>query len=722
MNNSRRHFIKQAVTTGAGLGLVHNAAMPLAQAADNATEVSLPDVSRLASRPPDMPFIPRRAASWWSTIEDLLWPEKQIRDKIKRRAAAFADAKIDMAINFGFHNRFDFSNYFGQVHGYYANVCEELHQYGIKFMDHFSCNHVCRPKNEAEHQTLKRNQRHATLLFHDPIAAAHAQYEGHFFRDLCSVDLRDGSRGYAFQYQFEAFCHSNPNFLEMHAKYLARLLKEVPLDAIEIDDMCDYPALAVCGCRYCRERFKRDYGHEIPPMTESNFWGDTAKHPYEWGNYDNPAFRDYIQMRTDRIVDHLKIIKSVIGNVPLQTCISSVGYIMHNSLAFDLEKLAPCLDFFMLENCGFNTGSVNWVAKDMQALLQKDIARQRGRAPAMALGYTIYEKGGYLGWAMARFWGTGNWSSTLNGRLTVDPPDAREQEEVIHEWNNWEVSHSDLDFREGHDVEEVRLIFNRYCKDNGWRDEQGREHLTRVQAWSNLFVRHNIGYRFLRADELADAEALKSGKTPLILDGVACVSDKQFEAISSFLVSGGNAWLALPFGTHDEKGNRRQTPLSTQLLESHQERIVEIRPAAEQDPIPQLIASQRFEPVVQQAAGEPGWALRLRIHNGVPVFHFLNTAMRAVPHPNIIDEFFGGVQILLDIESAVAYGKLSYRINLDIPENLQYEMMSPETKDQKQPVTITKENGYSLLQVDMSHLKIYGVIQPRNLIRLTSAR
>ena len=700
INNSRRHFIKQAVTTGATLGLVHNAALPDAQAA----EVSLPDVSKMVSRAPDIPFVPRRAASWWVTLEDLLWPEKSIKDKIKRRAAAFAEARIDMAINFGFHIRFDLANYFGQMHGYYANVCEELHQYGIKFMDHYSCNHVHRPKNEEEYKKLARCHRHHTLLFHDPQAAAHAQYEGHFFRDICEVDVRDGSRGYAWQYQLEAFCHNNPGFLEMHAKYLKRLLKEVPIDAIQVDDMCSYPGLATCGCQFCRARFKRDYGREIPPFEDKTFWGETQKPMLQWGNYANPAFRDFIQMKSDSVVDHVKLVKSVIGNLPLMTCCSSTGPMILNSLSLDLEKMSPYLDFFMLENCGFSIPSVNWVRMDAEALQQKDMARRRGGAPAIALGYTVYEKGGYLGWALARYWGVANWSSTLNGRLEVDPPDARETDEIIHEWNNWEVAHSDLDYREGDDVEEIRLVSSRYCRDNGWRDEQGREHWNRVQAWSNLLVRQNIGYRILRAEELAEAEALKSEKTPLVLDGVACVSDKQFEAISSFLASGGNAWLALPFGTLDEKGNKRPAPLSERLLESFKERITVIRPAAEQNPIPQ------FEPIVQQLTGAKEWVIRPRIHSGVPVFHLMNTAMQAIPHPTIRD--MGGTPILQDINSAVTDGKLSYRIKLDIPENIQYEMMSPETKDQKQPVTIMKENGYSILQVDMSHLKIYGVIQP----------
>lgn len=714
--NSRRTFIKKTVASGISLGLGGN----LSQTEANAQPASpviinpdLPDVSKFVSRAPDIPFIPRRVASWWATIEDLQWSQKHIRDKIKRRAGAFAEARIDMAINFGFHDRFDFSDYFGQLHGYYANVCEELHQYGIKFMDHYSCNHVTRPKNKDEYQKVMRGQRHALLLFHDPIAAAHAQYEGHLFHDLCEKVIRDGSRGYAWQYQFEAFCHNNPQFLDMHTKYLKKLLKEVPIDAIEVDDMCSYPSLETCGCPYCRERFRRDYGREIPPFEDKNFWGDTTKHTYQWGNYDNPAFKDFIQMKTDGIVDHLKLIKNVIGKLPLQTCCSSTGTILLNALSLDLEKMSPYLDFFMLENGGFSIRSVNWMGLDAQALQQKDIARQRGGSPAIALGYTIYEKGGYLGWALSRFWGVANWSSTLNGRLEEDPPDAREQEDVIHEWNNWEISHSNLDFREGRDMEEVRLVSNRYCRENGWRDDQGRELWNRLHAWSLCLVRHNIGYRFLRTDELANPDALKKEKTPLIVDGIACVDDKQYAAISSFLASGGKVWLALPFGTHDEKGNQRKEPLSEALIKSFRNRITIIQPAVDQDPIPGLISSRQFEPVIQQVAGGQGWVMRIRYHKGVPVFHLMNTAMKAIPHPSIKD--LNGVPVLQDIESSVADGKLSYRLKLNIPENISFEMMSPDTGNQKQSVEITKEKrGYSTMQVDMDKVKVYGVIQPLN--------
>lgn len=708
--NSRRKFIKQTLASGIGLSMGGTSLSNTPNVKPQINEISLPDLSKMISTPPDIPFVPRRVASWWVTIEDLQWSQKSIRDKIKRRAEAFAEAKIDMVVNYGFHIRFDFSNYFGQLHGLMANACEELHQYGIKFMDHYSCNHVQRPKNEDEFHKLHRSHRHHVLLFHDPMAAKHAQYEGHRFQDICEVDIRDGSRGYSLQYQMEAFCHNNPGFLDMHTKYLKRLLNEVPIDAIEVDDMCDYVGLAACGCKYCRERFKRDYDREIPSFSDKSFWGDTTKPMLHWGNYENPAFRDFIRMKTDGIVDHVKLVKSVVGDMPLMSCCSSTGPITLNSISLDLEKMSPYLDFFMLENVGTNIHSVNWVSKDAEALHQKDIAKQRGESPAIALSYTIYEKGGYMGWALSRFWGVANWSSTHNQRLIEDPVDAREMEEVIHEWNNWEVEHSDLDYRKGEDLVEVRLVSNSYCRDNGWRDENGKEHWDRLKAWSTHCVRHNVGYRFVRARELSDSTSLLSEKTPLVLDGVACVSDAQFNAISNYLDSGGEAWLALPFGTHDESGFKRTNPLSNQLIRSFKRRITMINSSIDSDPLDELIKSKKFSPILTQTGGDKRWAARIRFYNGQFTMHFMNTAMKAIPHVSIKDN--SGAAIIQDIDSFITDNVLAYEINKNIIPVDEYVLLSPETKGGKRAIELKQgRRGRQSMKVNLNDVKIYGIIQ-----------
>ncbi len=656
------------------------------------------------------PFVPTHAASWWCSIEDLLWSEKQIVDKIKRRAAAFAEAKIDTAINFGFHFRFNFANYFSQLNSYYANVCEELHKYDIKFVDHYSCNLIARPRGEADLKRIQREHRHIVALFHDDVAAEYAEYEGHRFNDLCQVDLRDGSRSYARQYQTDLFCHNNPGFHDMHEKYLRRLMEEVPFDAIEVDDMCDYAGPSACGCRYCRDRFKRDYGHEIPPFGEKDFWGDTSKPMLQWGNYENPVFRDWLRMKSDSVADHVKMVKGIIGDKPLMTCCSSTGPIVLNSVALILEKMAPHLDFFMLENVGTSIGGVNWVRMDAEALQQKDIAQKRGNAPAIALSYALYEKGGYMGWCMSRFWGVGNWASTLNQGLEEDPADCLETEALISQPNNWESAHSNLSYLEGKDLAEVRLVSSSYCRENGWRDDNGLEQWNKVQAWSSKLVTSNVGYRFVRSAELSDANALTSESTPLILDSLGCVSDLQFKAIKTYLSKGGTAWLALPFGTHDDKGYKRNVPLSEELIKSNYKNLILVETAKSIDVLGKLIQKGRFHPVLRQISGDQRWAVRIRIHGDKPVIHFMNTALIAISHPTAKNIY--GTPVLKDIDSKIADNKLVYEIKLKNISLQDISLMSPELGKEvrKLEISAVKKDTY-ILKVDLTGVKIYAVIQ-----------
>ena len=706
---NRRKFLQLAAMAGAGLGLSNGF------------------MKAFAGRAASGRFIPNRAASWWCDISDLQWPEKHVIDKIKRRADGYAQAGIDTAINFGFHNRFDFANYFQGLHGYYANVCEELHQRGIRWMDHYSCNHVSRPRDEKDLRYIHKYERHAVLLFPDAMAAKFAQYEGHFFQDLCEVDLRDGSRGYAKQYQFEAFCHNNPGLHDMHGKYLRRLLKDVPFDGIEVDDMCSYPGNTTCGCKYCRDRFRRDYGHEIPDFSDKEFFGDTSNPSMlEWGNYANPVFRDWIRMKSDSVRDHVKMIKEILGDKPLMTCCSDTGPIILNAVALDLEKMAPYLDMFMLENVGTNVRNVEWIDMDAEALNQKDIAAKRGNAPAIALSYELSEKGAYLGWALGRFWGAANWSSTLNGRLEEDPPHAMEMEDVISRSNNWEKKYSDLHYWEGHDVVEVRIANNRLCRENGWRDAAGHEHWDRSKAWSIQLVQHNIGYRFVRSEELTDAATLSAERTPLVLDGMGCVSDQQWAAIKSYLASGGAAWMALPFGTHDEKGYERKKSLSEELKKggykgliivesavtaAHENAATNAEPVdAPAGPLAKLIASGRFRPILRQVKGDRRWAARLRAYDGVgTVIHFMNTGLLSTP-----DEIkdLSGIPLMKDIVSLVTDNRLEYEIDTTRVKLAGLTLMSPELEGEKRPIAVTaRKNGHAVIRVNLDGVAIYGVGQ-----------
>lgn len=700
-NTNRRKFIKLTTVAGAGMGLAHSTAATFAR--------GLNIIPNIKNNSDAAAFIPNRVASWWCELEDIMWPQVQVVDKIKRRAEAFAKAGIDTAINFGFHNRFDFCNYFKQLHGYYATVCDELHKNGVRFMDHYSCNDITRPRNEEDFKYVHKYERHAVLLFPDWEAAKYAQYEGYFFNDLCEVDLRDGSRGYAAQYQFEAMCHNNPNFLDMHKKYLVRLMKEVPFDGVEVDDMCSYPGNKTCGCKYCRDRFKKEYGHEIPAFPDKNFFGDTSKDMLEWGNYENPAYRDWLRMKAESIKDHVKMMKEVLGDKPLMTCCSNTGPIILNAVALDLERMSPYLDLYMLENVGTNIRNANWLDMEAEALLQKDIAEKRNNAPAMALSYALFEKGAYFGWALARYWGVSNWSSTLNGRIEKDPEHALEAEDAISKTNNWEKQNSNWNYRDGKDVVEIRVVNNGLCRENGWRDENGKEHWDRSKEWAVQLAKQNVGYRFVRGIELADAAALSNDKTPLVLDGLGVVSDKQFAAIKSYLSKGGTAWVALPFGTHDEKGFKRSTPLSQELLKSKYKNLTVIDTVLNSSPIKKMLETGKFKPIIKNVKGDERWVARLRTYNGKTVIHFMNAGLVAVAD-SIND--LSGVPLMKDIVSDIKDNNMSFEINTSRVPLQNLSLISPELNEQKRTVAISRKGDKATISIDCSGIDIYAVAQP----------
>jgi len=651
-------------------------------------------------------FKPKKMASWWNDIDVVLWPDITVKNKIKKRAKAFHEAGIDAVMNYGLHMRFDYADYFQNVHGYLKDVCDELHKYGIKFVDHYSCNLIERPRDLDEFYKLHRSHRHHILLHKDFKAAEYAQYEGHNFRDICEVDLRDGSRGYTPNYQAELFCHNNPGFLDMHKKYLQRLIEEVPIDAIEVDDMCEYGGLTVCGCEYCRERFRRDYGYEIPPLDDKEFWGDTSGHHYTWGNYKNPAFRAYLKMRNDSVKDHIRMVKETVGDIPLFTCCSSTGPMILNALSLDLENSEDILDLVMLENCGLIPNAVNWVGKDAEALQQRDIAKKMGNAPAIALSYTTFDDSAYFGWALARFWGATNWSSTMSGRLDDVPDDLPKEEQLVKSIYRWEEQFSPIDPLKCEDIVNVRLVNSRYNRVNGWRNEKGLEAWNLVNGWAQAFVRNNVGYRFVRYIELGDAEALLSENTPIVMESNACVSDAQFDAIKTYLSNGGKMIMTLPFGLNDENGFEREIALSEELLSANYPGLIIVKGSED---LPDLIEKGIVSPTVKILSGDKRRVFRAKIDSEKRLMiHIMNTALTGVPHKWI--STFGN-KVLDKIESQLTDHIYEIEVSGEaLPELRDCKVKSFEFAGNKD-IDITKtENGYKI-RFDLSGSGIYAVIE-----------
>jgi hypothetical protein len=671
---------------------------------------------------------PQRVASWWSILEDLLWPEKEIREKITRRADALAAAQVDTVIQFGFHLRFDFAPYFGALHGYLAAVAEALHARGIQFVDHFSCNVVARPRDNARMWGYHEHERHHVALYPDAVAAETMSYAGYRYNDLREIDIETGQAVYCETYDSELFCHNNPDYLAMHEAYLRRLFADVPLDGLQQDDMTFYAYFRSCGCPYCRERFKNDYGYELPQITDKSFWGDTSQPAWEWGNYDNPVFRDWVQMRYRVTADHLAMVKRAIGpDKALMTCSALCGPMYMNPMGLSYELDIESCDWVMLENCGLDVGTTQWANMEPEALLHLAVARtkwinpvdgsrpfdfaqdgsslKKKATPAMACSYTIFEAGAYLGWAIARFWGVANWISTLTGRLPDKPVDAKEEGALIAPYNNWEVANAPEPLGEG--FPEIRVGFLRANRDNGVRDAEGREYWRHVERWCWALLERNIGYRLVVSKEMSDTESMTAEMTPLVVDSAACVSDAEATGIEAVLNNGGSVWIITPFGTHNADGSAREVSVLKKLqAKDWGGRLVVAKQETGTALLEEMIASGKLTPRVKVISDNHDWRVRLRQSGNGIVVQLLNGKLEGIK-----DEKY---DVLRSINSSASSEPVVIEIDttgIPIKDAATAKLRSPELESTPEVAMENRKDGKIRLAVDVSGFKVYGEVE-----------
>ena len=230
-----------------------------------------------------------RMTTWWIRWEDLNWPTPDNLDKIKRRAAAFAEANVSAAIIFGAHFRWDYLPMFPLLHDYIAEVAQQLHSYDIKLFDHHSVNLVHRYNTREEMRHVMRDSGPHLPWCPTWEAAATWEYQGQKLNDWRMIDVKTGKPLYFPQYTGEGFCHRNPGYIEAYKTYLKQLIQDTNIDGLSADDAMYYAGLNACGCAHCRAELKRRTGVELPPVTDQSFWG----------NWDNPAWQAWLDLRQD---------------------------------------------------------------------------------------------------------------------------------------------------------------------------------------------------------------------------------------------------------------------------------------------------------------------------------------------------------------------------------------------------------------------------------------
>jgi len=268
----------------------------------------------------------RRLVNWWLRFEDLNWPSPDNVDRVKRRAEKMAEANITSAVLFGCHFRWDYLPYFTLLHDHIAAIAEELHKYNIELFDRHSVNLIHRYDTPEQMRHVMLHSGPHVPFSPSREAAACWEYKGKKLNDWRMVDVKTGDVLYFPQYASEGFCYNNPEFIEAYADYAKRLVADTGIDGLAAEDPVHYMHFLSCGCPHCRAELKARIGMELPSYEDRNFWG----------NWDNPAWKEWIDMRFDsgkRFFE--KVMPQLPKDFPVTTCGSDSAAAGMNGKASD---------------------------------------------------------------------------------------------------------------------------------------------------------------------------------------------------------------------------------------------------------------------------------------------------------------------------------------------------------------------------------------------------
>lgn len=531
---TRRSFVQSLGGVALGTGLISN--FPIAVSAIETA------VANNSAKTNDRPRY--RAIGWWLTFDDLTWPNPELMDQIRRRADQCAASGVNCCIVFGAHLRWDFMPLWERFHDELRFVADELHQRKILLFDHHSATLVHRPRNRDEALDIWRRNRHHISFYPSREIAATWQFEGSHLNDWRMLDVETGAPVFVPAYTAEQFCMNHPGFRKGYAAYVKKLLADTGMDGLMSDDMIFYADWRACSCQFCRDRFHREYGHDLPPVSDTNFWG----------NRRSQGFRDWIKMRFQTPADFLAEVKKALPeNFPLLTCCSSSDNFYLPGFGMSYQDFIQSCNHVMLEMVG-QTPAIEgtWDDRVPSQLLHLDIARKHN-TPCFGLGYGFFPDTAFFIWAVNKFLGSDCWFSTVKGRLNATPTELTalaDDSELVSEGFNWEKRNPEL-FRGEADTD-TAVFFSRATRD--FYSQVIGDYCNDYNASCLNLIRAN-----LPCEVVADIPAF--GKTRcLVLSSVMCLAPAQRRQLAEFLKAGGMVIATGPTGHYDEQGNPAAKP------------------------------------------------------------------------------------------------------------------------------------------------------------------
>ncbi len=484
-----------------------------------------------------------RMVSWWITWGDLDWPSSDNLDRVRKRADLMADSGVNAAVIFGTHFRWDFMPYWTILHDYLATVGSELKQRGIALFDHHSATLVHRYDNRKEWHKVKLHSVPHLPFSPERKFAADWKFNGSYLNDWLMIDLETGKPAWHEKYTAEEFCFVNPEFRMAYLEYLRKLIADTAIDGLMSDDHIYFNTFRSCGCRYCRNQFFNRFGYELPE------YGD----PVFWGNWKNPDWNGYLDMRFQNNGDMLQAVRSVLPSpeFPLMSCCSGSSTAYCCQTGQDIRQFMRACNLVHLEMCGNippwkgdpKVRAISIGKRIAMAQHHRNIGEENG-SQCIGLGYGFTEPVAGIVWALNKFLGSGCWFSTLKGRLGL--PESiletlADDASLMSSCYRFEAEHPQI--FSGTPVAQVGIYFSYETRNHSFygnlEDGFPKEFF---DAMTGLIENGIPAIAVCRIPEDCRKYPL------LILPGAAVMTEEEIDACRSFMASGGRILACGPCG------------------------------------------------------------------------------------------------------------------------------------------------------------------------------
>lgn len=375
-----------------------------------------------------------------------------------------------------------------------------------------------------------------------------------------AYNAETGEESFVKQYKGKVFCPNNPKYLEAYRDYVADVIS-IGTDGLMSDDVVFYPSWYSCGCQYCREKFSRETGYNLPAPGQGYGF---------WENFDNPAWRAWLKFRMKSAGDfHINIEAQVTKlGLPLLrlACCSEITPTYGSQFyGMSYEEYIRGCNMIHFENYSGLLACFCWQRIGAEAKVYTALGKLY-QVPIITMFYPRNANEYFFYWALTKMWGHGYWGSETFAEGTKD---------LMGSLILWEKQNQEL-FKRGHmeSLSSIAVVFSKQTRDvyKGCHDDY---YVNEWAGWCETLLEANLQFDVL-LDADMNMDKLRKYEL-LILANVACLSSKQLNVIEEFVSNGGNLLVTHETSLYDETGERRDDfGLKDLLGLSYQKTISEI--------------------------------------------------------------------------------------------------------------------------------------------------